>query len=360
MSEFVEPEHVTVPSPSILLTGGTGYIGSHTLVELYAAGYQNLIVVDSLANSSQQSLEGVFQITGKRPEFYRADLALSEDMDFLESIFRKHNITAVIHFAAFKAVRKSMLNPLSYYTNNVVGLINLMNVMSRVCCKKIIFSSSSTVYGDASTPPFIEDVTATGSKITNPYGQTKHMCEQIIRDASNGNGFQSIILRYFNPIGSHPSGLIGEDPMQEIPNNLFPFILRVAIGKLEKLTIFGDKHDTPDGTCVRDFTHVCDLADAHVKAIAHLNNIHTDNFTTAYNVGMGRGTSVRELVETFCKIHPIPYEYGEAKEGDIDFSYCDCSKAQRELGFTSKYSIYDACLHGYNYICKKYNCETEK
>ena len=334
----------------ILITGGTGYIGSHIIIELYNLGYNNIIVIDSLINSTTENLQNIYKIKNKMPLFYNLDLISSH----LNIIFQTFDIDIVLHLASLKSVPESINDPIKYYNNNVVGLINLLNIMKKYNCKKIIFSSSATVYGNSQFP-LHETSPVIPENITNPYGQTKYICERIINDMTIFNNFQAIILRSFNPIGYHPSGLIGDNLLN---SNLFSTICNLIKNNIKnkiplgideiKLTIFGNNYNTKDGTCIRDFIHVCDLAHAHIKAIKKLNS--TKNNYLIYNIGTGIGTSVKELIETFSIFYPINYTIGNKRDGDIEFSCCCCNKMNKELHFYPKYNIYDACNHGYNYI----------
>jgi len=338
----------------ILITGGIGYIGSHIIVELHNLGYNNIIVIDSLINSTTTNLQNIYKITNKMPLFYNLDLTSSSTE--LNIIFKTFNIDIVLHLASLKSVPESISNPIKYYNNNVGGLINLLNIMNSHDCKKIIFSSSATVYGNSQIPS-CENFPIISENINNPYGQTKYICEKIINDMATFNNFQAIILRYFNPIGYHPSGLIGDNLSN---SNLFSTISNLISNDIQNknnatndeiiLTIFGDNYNTYDGTCVRDFIHVCDLANAHINAIGKINSI--DNNYIIYNVGTGIQTSVKELIETFSIFYPINYKIGNRRPGDIEFSCCNCDKINNELNFYSKYNIYDACKDGYNYIIK--------
>lgn len=319
---------------NILVTGGTGYIGSHTLVSLYEAGH-TAVVVDNLVNSSEESLRRVEAITGQAIPFHQVDL---RDRNALDAVFREHAIDGLIHFAGLKAVGESVQKPLEYYDNNIGGSITLLETMHEHNVDKLIFSSSATVYGTAPIP-YVE-TEQTGVGITNPYGQTKFMIEQIMRDtAASSSNLQFVALRYFNPIGAHPSGTIGEDP-QGIPNNLMPFITQTAIGRREKLQIFGNDYATPDGTCVRDYIHVMDLARGHVAALEHLQ----PGFD-AINLGSGRGVSVLELVGAFQKATgvTVPCEVTSRRDGDLPEFYADISKAKQLLDWQTELSIEDAC-----------------
>lgn len=326
---------------SILVTGGAGYIGSHTCIELLEAGYQ-VVVVDNLINSSKESLERVKKITGKEVTFYEADLL---DKAALTEIFKKESIDSVIHFAALKAVGESVSKPLEYYQNNIIGTLVLCDVMRSFGVKNIVFSSSATVYGNPATVPIKEDFPLS---VTSPYGRTKLMIEEILRDLYNAdNEWNIVLLRYFNPIGAHKSGLIGEDP-QGIPNNLMPYITQVAVGKLEALNVFGNDYDTPDGSGVRDYIHVVDLAVGHVKAIERLKK---SLGVSTYNLGTGIGYSVLEMVKAFSKVSKkeIAYVIKPRRPGDIATCYADSSLAKKELGWTSQLGIDEMCEDSYRW-----------
>ncbi|MCI9547565.1 MAG: UDP-glucose 4-epimerase GalE [Lachnospiraceae bacterium] len=327
---------------SILVTGGAGYIGSHTCVELLNAGYE-VVVMDNLCNSSAKSLEVVEQITGKKLKFYKVDML---DKSGLEQIFQKEAIDAVIHFAGLKAVGESVQKPLEYYFNNLSGTLTLCDVMREYGVKDIVFSSSATVYGDPAFVPITEECPK--GQITNPYGQTKAMLEQILTDMHvSDNQWNVVLLRYFNPIGAHPSGRIGEDP-KGIPNNLVPYIAQVAVGKLDKLGVFGDDYDTPDGTGVRDYIHVVDLAQGHVKAIEKLKD---KEGVSIYNLGTGRGYSVLEVLHAYEKAceKTLPYEIKPRRAGDIAVCYADSSKAKKELGWSASRGIEEMCADSWRW-----------
>ena len=321
---------------AILVAGGAGYIGSHTCVELLNRGFE-VVVVDNLYNSSEVALERVQQITGKTLKFYKGDLLNRED---LEPIFEKEEIEAVINFAGLKAVGESVAKPWEYYHNNITGTLILCDVMRKHGCKKMIFSSSATVYGDPAEIPITENCPK--GEITNPYGQTKGMLEQILTDLHVGDPEWNImLLRYFNPIGAHESGLIGEDP-KGIPNNLMPYITQVAIGKLECLSVFGDDYDTHDGTGVRDYIHVVDLAIGHVRAVEKLKE---KDGVSVYNLGTGNGQSVLDMVKAFGKAcgKEIPYVIKPRRAGDIATCYCDASKAKKELHWEAERGLEEMC-----------------
>lgn len=327
---------------AILVTGGAGYIGSHTCIELINAGY-DVVVLDNLCNSSEKSLERVEQITGKKIPFYKVDIL---DREGMNEIFEKESIDSVIHFAGLKAVGESVSKPLEYYHNNITGTLLLCDVMRSHNVKNIIFSSSATVYGDPAFIPITEDCPK--GKITNPYGQTKSMLEQILTDLHVADPeWNVVLLRYFNPIGAHESGLIGEDP-KGIPNNLLPYIAQVAVGKLSCLGVFGDDYDTPDGTGVRDYIHVVDLAKGHVKA---LKKIEDKSGVSIYNLGTGNGYSVLQVVKAFEKAcgKTIPYVIKPRRPGDIATCYADASKAKAELGWEAEYGIERMCADSWRW-----------
>ena len=321
---------------SVLVTGGTGFIGSHTVVELLETGYE-VVVVDNLVNSSKKSLERVSKIAEKAVTFYEADI---QDRDALEEIFNREKITACIHFAGLKAVGESVAKPWEYYQNNITGTLTLVDVMRKHNCKNIIFSSSATVYGDPAIIPITEECPK--GTCTNPYGWTKSMLEQILSDMQKADPeWNVILLRYFNPIGAHKSGSIGENP-NGIPNNLMPYITQVAVGKRPELGVFGDDYDTHDGTGVRDYIHVVDLADGHVKA---LKKIEENPGLKIYNLGTGVGYSVLDVVKNFEAATgvKIPYVIKDRRPGDIAACYADASKAKAELGWEAKYGIKEMC-----------------
>lgn len=319
----------------ILVTGGAGFIGSHTCVELLEAGYE-VVIVDNFSNSKPEALNRIKKITGKDFAFYEADLL---DLAALEKIFEENKIDAVIHFAGLKAVGESVQKPVEYYHNNITGTLMLIKAMRKYGCKKIVFSSSATVYGPVNKAPYTEDMPTSA---TNPYGYTKVMIEQILRDVYvSDNDWSVSLLRYFNPIGAHKSGLIGEDP-NGIPNNLLPYICQVAVGKLEKLGVFGDDYDTPDGTGVRDYIHVVDLSVGHVKA---LEKLATNPGLVTYNLGTGNGYSVLDVVKAFSEAsgRKIPYEIAPRRAGDIATCYADPKKANEELGWKAERGIKEMC-----------------
>ena len=321
---------------AILVTGGAGYIGSHTCIELMNAGY-DVVVVDNLYNSSEKALERVEQIAGRKVKFYKADIL---DRDALNNIFENEQIDSVIHFAGLKAVGESVAKPLEYYHNNMTGTFILCDVMRHHGVKNIIFSSSATVYGDPAFIPITEECPK--GKITNPYGQTKGMLEQVLTDLHTADPeWNVVLLRYFNPIGAHKSGLIGEDP-KGIPNNLVPYIAQVAVGKLESLGVFGNDYDTPDGTGVRDYIHVVDLAVGHVKALKKLED---KSGVSIYNLGTGVGYSVLDVVHAFEKAcgKEIKYQIKPRRPGDIATCYSDATKAKEELGWVAERGIDEMC-----------------
>ncbi len=321
---------------AILVTGGAGYIGSHTCVELLNAGY-DVVVVDNLCNSSRKSLERVRQITGKDVVFYEADI---RDAQAMNKVFEQESIDSVIHFAGLKAVGESVAKPLAYYHNNITGTLVLCDAMRNHGVKSIVFSSSATVYGNPAFVPITEECPK--GQITNPYGQTKSMLEQILMDFHVADPeWNVILLRYFNPIGAHKSGCIGEDP-KGIPNNLVPYIAQVAVGKLDCLGVFGDDYDTPDGTGVRDYIHVVDLAVGHVKAI---EKIRQKDGVHIYNLGTGNGYSVLDVLHAFEKAcgKELPYAVKPRRPGDIATCYADPSKALRELGWKAERGIEEMC-----------------
>ncbi len=322
---------------TILVTGGAGYIGSHTCIELINKGY-DVVVLDNLINSNPKALDRVEQLTGKKIKFYKADCL---DEEALCKIFENENIDAVIHFAGLKAVGESVYKPLEYYHNNITGTLVLTSVMKKYNCKNIVFSSSATVYGNPAIIPITEECPK--GELTNPYGRTKSMLEQILTDLNYADKkWNVILLRYFNPIGAHESGLIGEDP-RGIPNNLLPYISQVAVGKLKELSIFGNDYDTPDGTGVRDYIHVVDLAKGHVKALDKIFNAKP--LVRVYNLGTGKGYSVLEVVKTFEKVNnlKINYIFKERRAGDIATCYSDATKAKNELNWTASKNLEDMC-----------------
>ena len=321
---------------AILVTGGAGYIGSHTVVELQNAGY-DVVVLDNLSNASEKALDRVSKITGKPVKFYKADIL---DRDALNNIFDKETIESCIHFAGLKAVRESVVKLWEYYENNIAGTLTLIDVMRKHNVKNIIFSSSATVYGDPAQIPITEECPK--GQCTNPYGWTKSMLEQVLTDIQKADPeWNVMLLRYFNPIGAHKSGTIGENP-NGIPNNLMPYITQVAVGKLKELGVFGNDYDTPDGTGVRDYIHVVDLAKGHVKA---LKKIEENPGLAIYNLGTGKGYSVLDIVKNFEAATgvKIPYVIKPRRAGDIATCYCDASKAEKELGWKAENGIREMC-----------------
>jgi UDP-glucose 4-epimerase len=321
---------------TILVTGGAGYIGSHTVVELVKAGYK-VVIVDNFSNSSPEALKRIKEITGEDIAFFEGDV---RNKDLLRRVFDANQIDAAIHFAGLKAVGESVKLPLKYYRNNIDTTLSLCEVMQEKNVKKLIFSSSATVYGNANVP--YKESSITGVGITNPYGQTKYVIEQILGDLVKSDPAWSITtLRYFNPIGAHESGKIGEDP-NDIPNNLMPYISQVAVGKLDKLHVFGDDYDTPDGTGVRDYIHVYDLAKGHIAA---LENLRSDGELGIYNLGTGKGVSVLEAIHAFEKAsgRKIPYDIVDRRPGDLPSYYADASKAKAELGWEAGKTLEQAC-----------------
>ena len=332
---------------AILLPGGAGYIGSHTAVELLNAG-KEIVVVDNFSNSKPEVLDKIKQITGKDFRFYEIDYL---DRQALEKVFEENRIEAVINFAGFKAVGESVQKPIEYYTNNITGALTVLDVMRKHNCKKFIFSSSATVYGEPERIPLTEECKTGGT--TNPYGTTKLFIEQILKDTYHSdNEWDICILRYFNPVGSHESGLIGEEP-QGIPNNLMPYIVRVANGQLKELSVFGNDYDTPDGTGVRDYIHVVDLAKGHLKALEKLEKEGTGLYI--YNLGTGTGYSVLDMVKAFEKAtgQKVPYKIVERRAGDIATCYAETKKAKEELGWVAEKGLEDMCRDSWNYIMKR-------
>ena len=328
---------------SILVTGGAGYIGSHTVVELLERD-EELVIVDNFVNSKPEALNRIKKITGKDFKFYEVDIL---DKEGLEKVFKENNIESVIHFAGLKAVGESVEKPIEYYHNNITGTLVLLKLMKKYNCKKIVFSSSATVYGDPEIVPITEDCKTGGT--TNPYGTSKLFIERILQDTSIADSeFSVALLRYFNPIGAHSSGLIGEDP-NDIPNNLMPYITGVASGKLEILSVFGNDYPTKDGTGVRDYIHVVDLAKGHLKA---LDKIRNESGVQIYNLGTGNGYSVLDLVETFEKVNKIEVKRKIAprRPGDIAVCFADPTKAKIELGWVAEKGIEDMCKDAWNFI----------
>lgn len=326
----------------ILVTGGTGYIGSHTIIELYKKGYE-IDVLDNLFNSKITVLDQIEKISGRRPNFYQIDLLDNEAMD---KLFAENRYDLVIHFAGLKAVGESVEKPLKYYENNVGGTINLLKCMKKHNVKKIVFSSSATVYGEQPISK-LDEAMPTGMGITNPYGETKHIIEEILKDVSESDpNFEVTILRYFNPVGNHESGLIGEDP-NDIPNNLMPIIMKVSTGQIPELNVYGDDYDTRDGSGIRDFIHVVDLARGHVAAIEHMMP-----GVSVYNLGTGKGTSVFEMIAAFEKASgkKLPYKIVARRPGDLAEIYADPSKAERELNWKTELTVEDAMRDTIKYL----------
>ncbi len=325
----------------ILVTGGAGYIGSHTAVELLNDG-EELVILDNFSNSSPEVIDKIKKITNKDFKFYEIDLL---DEQKLEEVFKENDIEAVIHFAGLKAVGESVLKPIEYYHNNITGTLILLKMMKKYNCKKIVFSSSATVYGNPQKLPIKEDFPLS---TTNPYGSTKLMIERILQDVAVADkDFRVVLLRYFNPIGAHKSGLIGEVP-NGIPNNVMPYIIGVAAGKYEQLTVFGNDYPTPDGTGVRDYIHVVDLSRGHIKALEKIRN---EKGVNIYNLGTGKGYSVLELIRTFERVNNVKvnYKIGPRRAGDIPACYADASKAEKELGWKAEKGIEDMCRDGWNF-----------
>lgn len=334
---------------AILVTGGAGFIGSHTCVELLNAGYE-IVVVDNYYNANPKSLERVKELTGKDFKSYECDIRDSEGMD---KIFKENKIDAVIHFAGLKAVGESCQKPIEYYDNNIGGTLKLCDVMRNNGCKNIVFSSSATVYGMKNVSPLKETMKTGGT--TNPYGTTKYMIEIILEDIyKSDNEWNVTLLRYFNPIGAHESGRIGENP-SGIPNNLMPYITQVAIGKRPFLSVYGNDYDTPDGTCIRDYIHVVDLADGHVKAV---NNIlDGKKGVQIFNLGTGKGYSVLDIVKAFSKAYgkELPYKIAPRRPGDLAVCFSDPTKAKKVLGWEAKRGIDDMCRDSWNWQSKNPN-----
>lgn len=328
---------------NVLVTGGAGYIGSHTVVELLNAGHE-VVIVDDLSNAKLDVIDRIETICGKRPAFYQLNCTIEEHMI---EVFTHHHIDSVIHFAGFKAVGESVKKPLEYYRNNLDSTMTLLEVMERFGCKKLVFSSSATVYGPNNSHPYREDMPAIQS--SSPYGWTKVMIERILTDYCTAHpDFCAILLRYFNPIGAHDSGLLGDDP-NGIPNNLMPYIGRVAAGQLERLTIFGGDYPTPDGTCQRDYLHVVDLAVGHLKAIEYaLENSGVE----AINLGTGNGISVLELVNAFQKVNNVklPYLIGPRRDGDLPAFWADATKAKELLNWEATHTVEDMCQSSWKFV----------
>ena len=329
---------------AVLLSGGAGFIGSHTAVELLNAG-KEIIILDNFSNSNPKVLDAIKKITGKDFKFYEMDYLNKQE---LEKVFQENEIEAVMNFAGYKAVGESVQKPIEYYTNNISGALVLLDVMRKYGCKKFIFSSSATVYGEPEKIPLTEDCKTGGT--TNPYGTTKLFIEQILKDIyASDSTWDICILRYFNPVGAHESGLIGEEP-QGIPNNLMPYIVRVAKGELKELSVFGNDYNTPDGTGVRDYIHVVDLAKGHVLALDKLDKEQQGLYI--YNLGTGTGYSVLDMVKAFEKAtgKKVPYKIAPRRAGDIAICYADPKKAKEELGWEATKTLEDMCLDAWNYI----------
>lgn len=326
---------------AVLVTGGAGYIGSHTVVELLNVG-KEVVIVDDLSNSSEKVVDRIEEITGKRPKFYKVNIL--DEKEF-EKIFEENKIDSIIHFAGFKAVGESVAKPLAYYTNNLVNTLIVLNTMKKYGVRNLVFSSSATVYGDPHTCPILENFPLS---TTNPYGSTKLMIEEMLRDITKADKELNVaILRYFNPVGAHESGRIGEEP-NGIPNNLMPYITKVAIGKLEMLSVYGNDYPTHDGTGVRDYIHVVDLALGHLKA---LEKLETNPGLVTYNLGTGKGYSVLDMVKAFGKAcgHEIPYKIVERRPGDVAMCYADPTKAKTELGWEAKYDLDRMCADSWRW-----------
>ena len=326
---------------AVLVTGGAGYIGSHTVVQLLEDN-REVVIVDDLSNSSPKVIDRIEAITGKRPKFYEVNILDEEKM---EEIFKKNEIDSVIHFAGFKAVGESVAKPLAYYTNNLTTTLIVLNLMKKYGVRNFVFSSSATVYGDPHTCPILETFPLS---VTNPYGRTKLMIEEMLVDICKADKELNVaLLRYFNPVGAHESGTIGEEP-NGIPNNLMPYITKVAVGKLEKLSVFGDDYNTPDGTGVRDYIHVVDLANGHLKA---LTKLETNPGLVIYNLGTGKGYSVLDMVKAFSKAcgKDIPYVIAPRRPGDVAMCYADATKAKEELGWEAKYDLDRMCADSWRW-----------
>ena len=347
MSQMLEPQDTCV-----LVTGGAGFIGSHTVVELLNCNYQ-VVIVDDLSNASEVAVSRVRQIVGDEKAqnltFYKANVL---DRDAMEKIFTDHNIDRAIHFAGFKAVGESVTKPIEYYHNNIENTLVLVDVMRNHGCKSIVFSSSSTVYGDPDSLPLTEQ--SPKKSATNPYGWTKWMIEQILTDLHTADPeWNVVLLRYFNPIGAHPSGLIGEDP-KGIPNNLVPYVAQVAVGKREAVQVYGNDYPTPDGTGVRDYIHVCDLASGHVSALRWMNGREG---VEVFNLGTGTGSSVLDVIRAFSKAcgKELPSVIRERRGGDIAANWCDATKAEREMGWKAQYNLADMCRDSWNWQSRNPN-----
>lgn len=329
---------------NILVTGGCGFIGSHTVVELVSAGF-NPIIVDNFSNSDKSVVDGIEKITDRKIKLYTGDF---QDVDLLKEIITTESIEGVIHFAAYKAVGESVEKPLSYYQNNVAGLVTLLQTLKELSVNNFVFSSSCTVYGEPDQLPVTENSAIKPAE--SPYGSTKQMDETIIRDTSKAQKLHAIALRYFNPIGAHPSGLIGELP-KGVPANLIPFITQSAAGLRKELTIYGDDYQTPDGTCIRDYIHVVDLAKAHIKALEYVASQKNDHFYDVINVGTGEGNSVLDIIKTFERVNnvSVPYSIGPRRHGDIVSTYADVSKAKEKLHWQTEKSLADSLKDAWNW-----------
>jgi UDP-glucose 4-epimerase len=336
-------------SSSILVTGGLGFIGSHTLVELLnSQSFDNIIVVDNLSNSKITVLEKIKELTNKSVTFLQLDILNVED---LKALFASCHITSVIHFAALKSVGESIQQPAEYYETNVMGTIQLVRMMREHKCHNLIFSSSATVYGEQEYP--VHEASQTGVGLTNPYGRTKYMVEEILKDYAAAYPEMNItLLRYFNPVGAHPSGLIGEDP-NGIPNNLCPYVLRVARGIIPQLTVYGKDYPTHDGTCIRDFIHVVDLAKAHLAALQAMENSKIKGLSI-YNVGTGNGVTVLDFLTTFENVNHVAlsYQFGDRRKGDLPIVYSNADKIYQELGWKAEKTLYDICRDAYHFVKK--------
>lgn len=337
-------------SRSILITGGLGFIGSHTIVELLNSQlFDNIIVIDNLSNSKITVLDSIRELTNKSVTFLPINIL---NMTDLKAIFAANHITSVIHFAALKAVGESIKQPAEYYHTNVTGTIQLVNIMREYKCHNLIFSSSATVYGEQDYP--VTEESCTGVGLTNPYGRTKYMVEEILKDYAAAYPELNItLLRYFNPVGAHPSGKIGEDP-NGIPNNLCPYLLRVARGIIPQMTVYGNDYATHDGTCIRDFIHVVDLAKAHLAALSHMESGHNHGLTI-YNVGTGNGVTVLDFIKTFEQVNDMKLSYvmGERRQGDLPIVYSNADKMYKELGWKAEKTLEDICRDAYHFANKK-------
>lgn len=339
-------------SRKILVTGGAGYIGSHTVVELIGQGYEP-VIADDFRNSEESALDGIEAISGLRPETHRIDVT---DLNKLEDLFEKHDFIGVIHFAAYKAVGESVAHPLKYYKNNLESLTTCIELCEKYQVRNLVFSSSCTVYGDPDE--VVVDENSPLKPASSPYGATKQISEEILRDVyRSGSKLKILSLRYFNPIGAHPSGEIGELPLG-VPNNLVPYITQTAIGKLEQLTVFGDDYDTKDGSCIRDFIHVVDLANAHIKGLEWLSTLDREIFDVV-NVGTGNGASVLEIIRTFEEVNgqKLNWRIGKRREGDVSRIYADVSKAKKQLGWSAHKTLEDSMRDAWNWEQKLANAK---